>query len=91
MRTPVPKSQAWEQQQLLVPEVLELTLRVGLVVSTEHAQLQLEITDPSSETLLGLVSRPHVHFAELDTALLAICRELTEFVSKHSGPFPEQF
>ena len=87
MRRKIESSQAWEQQMLLVPEVLQLTLRIGLVVSTEHAQLELEITDPSSQTLIGLVSRPHVRFDGVDAALLAIFGELEEFVRAHTGPF----
>ena len=84
--TPVP-GQDWKQLTLLSPEVLELTLKVGLVLSTEHAQFELEIRDPSSDSLVGLVSRPHVNFDGVDTALLAIFGELEEFVRTWTGPF----
>jgi len=90
MPTPPAPSQDWTQLSILSPEVLELTLKVGLVISTEHAQLELEIRDPSSDTLVGLVSRPHVRFDGIDAALLVIFGELEEFVRTWTGPFAER-
>ena len=88
MRRKIESSQDWEQTMLLVPEVLELTLRVGLVVSTEHAQFQLEVMDPSTQELVALVARPHVKFGDVDGVLRVLLGELTEFVEKWTGPFP---
>lgn len=87
MHTPLPSSQDWEQLSLMVPEVLEVVLRVGLVQSTCHAQLQLEITNPSTGELMGLVARPHVDFSDLDDAMLVLWQEFSEFIRSRSGPF----
>lgn len=41
------------------PDVVEITLRVGIVTSSSHGQWQLEVRSPVTGELLSMVSRPH--------------------------------
>jgi len=90
MRTTPEQSQLWTQPSLFPHEAVEIVLRVGLVISTEHAQIQLEIRDAESEELIALVSRPHVGFDGVDDCLHTYVTTLTEAVREWSGPFVER-
>jgi hypothetical protein len=72
---------------LLRPEVLEITLRIGLVFSTEHAQLEYEIRDAESQELFALDAVPHIAFHGMDDCLHAYVARLTENVRDWAGPF----
>lgn len=47
------------------PDVVEITLRVGFVTSSQHGQWQLEVRNPVSGELLAMFSRPHFDMSNL--------------------------
>lgn len=75
------------QTTLLPPEVVEATLRVGLVGASGHVQVQVEVQDPSSGELLALWSQPHADLADLATVVERATRELLDMVRELVGPF----
>lgn len=88
MRTLPDDSQPWTQMSLLRPDVLEITLRVGLVFSTEHAQIEYEVRDAESNELLALDAVPHVGFDGVDDRLHAYLARVANIVHLWTAPFP---
>lgn len=56
--------QDWWQQALIPQEVIEVTLRFGVVASSNHVQWAIEAKDPTTGVLLGQVSNPHGAFTD---------------------------
>nr|CRY97484.1 hypothetical protein [uncultured prokaryote] len=46
-------SSDWYQQQLVNPEVIEITLKIGAIPSENHGQWWIELRDASGDCLLG--------------------------------------
>lgn len=58
---------AWYQQSLTPPDVIEVNARFGWIPSTDHAQWLVEVKDPVAGVLIGSWSMPHAqgeHAAE---------------------------
>jgi len=72
------------QQTLLPPDVVELTLRVALVNSSDHVQWQLEARCPTDDTLIAMESSPHAPLGALDTTLTEACRRFVRLVREHA-------
>jgi hypothetical protein len=64
-----------------------VTLRVGIVASSEHAQIQIEARDVTRGDLIAMTAWPHVDLWALDTRLPDALAELLELVAGFSGPF----
>lgn len=47
------------------PDVIEITLRIGFVTSSQHGQWQAEVRNPVTGELLDMYSRPHFDLANL--------------------------
>lgn len=87
MSTHPPVVNAWEQLSLIPGEVYEITLRVGIVVSEEHCQLQMDWVDPSSGDLIGMLSHPHIPFHRVADSLDLYVERLRRLVHDLTGPF----
>lgn len=85
----MPRSHPSEPVQgtLLPPEVVQLTVHVGLVGSTGHCQWQVEARSATDGELLSLVSRPHFTIDQLDNQMAAITEELREAIRRFVVPF----
>ena len=77
----------WAQLSLLDPDVFEITLRIGVVPEADHLQWQLDVRDPSSSALLGMVSSPAQSASRWQNAVTAIERELREKLGHRIDPF----
>lgn len=77
------------QPALFRPPVLTLTLTVGIVHESEHAQAQIEVRSATDHVLLELVSWPHMPLSELEERFREIGRVWTAVLREHSGPFSQ--
>lgn len=79
------RPEGWRQLGLFPPDVVTITLRVGIMVRDNHVQWQVECRDGSSDELAAMVSRPHARLsgllAELElaqAAVLELARQVSE-------------
>lgn len=49
----------WYQQALTPPDVLEATIKVGVIPQTDHVQVWWEVKDPMTGVLIAQGSCPH--------------------------------
>jgi hypothetical protein len=77
----------WEQLSLLPYEVVEIELRVGIVVESDHLQWQFTVRDPAAKTLLGMLSSPHVSLASWPRHARTIASQLEELIGNNVHPF----
>lgn len=75
------------QPALVPPEVLEVTLRIGVVGSTDHAQVLVEVRNATDGQLLELESTPHVALDQLDTVVDMYAQQLMARVRRNACPF----
>lgn len=75
------------QATLGTPDVIEMTFRVGLVVSTNHGQWQYEVKDASGDTLLEMGSKHHFHSGDWQDELLTIAELLRDLLGSYVDPF----
>lgn len=78
---------AWSQPGLFPPDVVEITLRVGVVRSQDHLQWQLEASNATDGTLMRLESCPHRVMAQAADALAQMGRQLALALDEVCGPF----
>lgn len=72
---------------LVAPEAFLVTLVVGIVPETDHAQLGWEVEDPIAEQLLGMGSTPHVSLAKIHQLSSHTLREVLDAVFADLEPF----
>jgi hypothetical protein len=48
----------WYQQSLLTVEVVEARIRLGIIPERSHAQVMVEVLDPTTGILIAQWSRP---------------------------------
>lgn len=77
----------WQQSSLLEPDTVEITLRVGLVVSGDHVQVQIESRDPSSDTLLSMWAIPHAAMADYPRVMAEALTGLDQLLERFAQPF----
>jgi len=75
------------QLDLLGEEVLEITLRVGVIHAFDHAQFQLEVIDARTGELIECASRHHVGLDDAMSELSDWIQRLQEAVWDATGPF----
>jgi hypothetical protein len=83
----------WYQQLMVQPEVYEVVIRVGVIPEVDHAQVQLELNDPVTGTLRGLVSWPHLEVKDLAAKLEAVVADILadlEGMDVIPVPFPSR-
>lgn len=49
----------WYQQSLLTVEVVELRIRLGIIPERDHAQVLVELVEPTTGAQIAQWSRPH--------------------------------
>lgn len=80
-------SENWYQQALTPPSVTELRIRLGIIPDADHAQVQVELVDPTTNVQIGMWTCPHRSWTRwadlLDWARLVAVREL----DGHFDPF----
>lgn len=77
----------WVQLTLEPPPVIEVFLKVGLVPSSEHAQIQLEARDVTSGNLVAMTSWPHIDMWSLEARLKEAMVEMEILIAGFAGPF----
>jgi hypothetical protein len=80
----------WWQERLIKPEVVEARLSIGVVPSTDHLQLQVEVFDPATNILVAMWSRPHISLANARPRIEEVLRELLDAL-EGQGLLPEPF
>jgi len=78
----------WQQLGLFGPDVVQLTLRVGIVPSSDHCQFQVEAATAGGRDLIAMVSMPHRSLADAADGLSEAVAELAQLVHEYTGPFP---
>lgn len=78
----------WAQQTLESPEVIEITLKLGVMVRADHVQAQVEVRDPSTGLLLAMVSWPHADMSSAAYAFEVAIGEVYKILYDLTGPFP---
>lgn len=80
-------SMEYEQGSIIPPDVVELTLRIGLVDSTSHGQWQFTVTEAPTDTLLAMSSKHHFHSGDWAAELEEIGYLLRTTLEAHISPF----
>lgn len=71
-----------------LPEVVEITLRIGIVRQGETINYQVESVDRTAELRLSLWSRPGRDSGTLVSDYSRVLAELLGLVETHVAPFP---
>jgi len=87
MTDSAPQVNAWTQQSMLPPEVLEVVMRVGVSNGGNHVQIQVEWHDASGGKLLGVHSSPSVSLESLNEQLDEFSAEVRRLVLGAVHPF----
>lgn len=77
----------WMQQSLTPPAALELRIRLGLVPERDHAQVMVELLDPTTGVLLAQWSRPHRDGASWHSMLDEAVQKGHQYVGDAIDPF----
>jgi hypothetical protein len=77
----------WTQRTMFPLDVIECTLKVGLVTHESHCQIQLELRDPTTDTLIGLTSEPCIDVTQIRRFLAAYCDQIVNVIEEHAEPF----
>lgn len=77
----------WYQLMLTPPDVIELNIRVGVVPTQDHVQVQVELKDPVTGIQVGMWSQPHAGMASLRTRIAWACAKAIEEVERAIDPF----
>lgn len=77
----------WYQQVLTPPEVVELRIRLGLIPSTDHCQVLVELFDPVSGVQQAQASIPHERIAQWPHLLDWARGKADEWVAEAVEPF----
>ena len=62
------------------PTVLEITLKMGVIVSEDHGQWQVEVRDALTGTLLALHSKPHFDLSMLSPETARAMLQLRDMI-----------
>lgn len=77
----------WGQMVLVPPAASEITVRLGLVPESNHAQLQLEVTSATDGVLLAMASWPHFPISEIPDRLADLLGDVARWSEELSQPF----
>jgi len=83
----------WSQQVLIEPQAIEARLRIGIVPASNHAQIQIEVMDPGSKTLIAMESKPHLSLSACEATAKAFFDRLMQETDKAINamePFPDK-
>jgi hypothetical protein len=77
----------WHQLSMSAEEIIEITLKIGLMPLSDHCQFEVSAENPVTHDLLMLESRPHVKFEQLEAELARVFARAAEVVAYYSDPF----
>lgn len=77
----------YEALPLFPPDVVEITLRVGVVRASDHLQWQLEIRNATDGELLHMQSTPHRPLADAGPQFVAMMHSLGHRLDEITSPF----
>lgn len=83
----MPKTVVYESPVLFPPDVITVSLEVGLVRSSDHVQWQLSAHSATDGVLLALEATPHRSMAQLASELPRMIDQLRAMLYDVSGPF----
>lgn len=75
------------QTTIGTPEVVEITIKVGVVQSSNHGQWQYEAHDASGRVLLEMGSKHHFHLGDHDEEATTIGELVKDLLYSYCGPF----
>lgn len=78
---------SWSQTTLLPADAVEAVLRIGFVGSADHAQVQFEVLNATSDELIAMEATPHTSVKALAGAAHAALDKLLATVLEHAGIF----
>jgi hypothetical protein len=80
-------SESFSQQLLVPPVAVEVRIRMGFVPERDHAQVQVEVVEPTSRAILAMWSRPHTTLRDWPNAL----EEAVDQANRYAAEFVEPF
>lgn len=87
MKNEVPSVNSWEQLMLVPPTVLDLTLRVGLILDSDYAQISIQMRESTTGRLLAMQSWPGLNLHDVDDRMRDAGREFTRLLLDATSPF----
>nr|CRY96201.1 hypothetical protein [uncultured prokaryote] len=79
---------SWYQSAIIPPEVYEVTLKVGIMVDTDHCQVWYEMKDPTTGILIGQGSNPHCKVRDLPEVTAVQLQRCMDLIFGTVTPFP---
>jgi len=77
----------WTQMSLLPHSLLTLSITVGLSLDDDHAQIQIEVRNPSTGELLAMQSWPALSLHDFEDRMREAGREFTSLLLDATSPF----
>jgi hypothetical protein len=77
----------YESPPLFPPDVVAVTLRVGVIRSQDHLQWLLEARNATDDVLLAMESTPHRALAQTPQELVLMYEQLGTMLYNLTGPF----
>lgn len=81
------ESQSAIQLTIIPPDVVEIVITLGAVLSTDHGQVQVEVRDPVDGNLIAMWSRPSVALDQLEAELSDAYSRARQELRKVIWPF----
>lgn len=77
----------WYQQALTPPEVIQVTLRIGIIPDVDHAQVMVEAVNPVTSVQIAAWSSPHGSAANWQDMLEEAVTKAREYLGVSIEPF----
>jgi len=75
----------WVQASLMAQEILEVTIKLGVVVEGDHLQCQVELRNPIDGVLLDLWSTHHLRLDRWEHMLLTTMQQVEQMTADQVG------
>jgi hypothetical protein len=73
------------QASLMAQEILEMTIKIGVVVEGDHLQAQIELRNPVDGVLLDLWSTHHARLERWEHLLMTVSQQAEQMVADQVG------
>jgi hypothetical protein len=70
----------WRQESLFPPNIVDITIKIGAVMDTNHLQWLIESRDPKTGGLRSLTSKHHAPLSSLRPQLDQVLTEVLELI-----------
>lgn len=77
----------WYQQSIIPSDVLEATVKIGVVPEADHAQIWWEVKDPTTSVLLGSGSVHHLSLHQLSVKIEHAISDMVRHMNEAIAPF----